>query len=261
MDNINYYLAHLWRKGLKISSLRTNLAAISFYHKINGFNDPCSSFCTKQILKGSEKLTNRNYNYLLPISKELLHRLILVLPKVTLNNYDTIMYKSLFLLTYYCCLRAGEAVHSNTTDHTLCLHQVSASSNSNGNILSINFESYKHSKNLTPRFLLHNISSSYCPVDATIAFLHIRGDTPGPLFINKRLVPLHRKNFSNILKKCFSALNLDNTRYNTHSLRIGRATDLDILGVEHEIIKQTGRWNSNAYLKYLRNSSFRIPTL
>lgn len=244
-----------------MSSLRSNLAAISFFHKINGFKDPCSSFSVKQVLKGAEKLTNRNYNYLLPVSKDLLHNLILVLPKITSNIYDNIMYKSLFLLTYYCCLRAGEAVHSNSTDHTLCLHQVTISNTTDGNTLSINFESYKHSKNHTPKSLLHSTNCTFCPVSATLAYLLIRGKTPGPLFINKNSIPLHRKNFSSMLKNCFTALNLDNTRYNTHSLRIGRATDLDILGVEHKIIKQTGRWNSNSYLKYIRNSSFRIPTL
>ena len=40
---------------------------------------------------------------------------------------------------------------------------------------------------------------------------------------------------------------LDPSRYNTHSLRIGRATDLAKAGVPEAIIQQTGRWESDAY--------------
>ena len=47
--------------------------------------------------------------------------------------------------------------------------------------------------------------------------------------------------------------------YNTHSLRAGRATDLAIVGTPDAIIKETGRWTSNAYVKYVRFNSFVLP--
>ena len=45
---------------------------------------------------------------------------------------------------------------------------------------------------------------------------------------------------------------LDYKNYDTHSLQIGRATDLFKMGVPVEDIKKAGRWVSNSVFKYLR---------
>ena len=40
--------------------------------------------------------------------------------------------------------------------------------------------------------------------------------------------------------------------YNIHSLRVGKATDLALGGASDAVIRESGRWASNAFLKYLR---------
>ena len=54
------------------------------------------------------------------------------------------------------------------------------------------------------------------------------------------------------IRKEISQLGLEGALYDTHSLRIGQATDLLKANVPIDEIKRKGRWKSNAVFKYLR---------
>jgi len=47
-------------------------------------------------------------------------------------------------------------------------------------------------------------------------------------------------------------IGLDPSRYGGHSLRIGAATALAFCGADHSAIKAVGRWNSDAFERYVR---------
>ena len=82
----------------------------------------------------------------------------------------------------------------------------------------------------------------------------------GPSFIYRNDVPVKRTFVADILKKYIALLGYDPTRYNTHFLRIGRATDLALSGYSEQIIRQTVRWESDAYLKYIRFNFYKVPS-
>ena len=48
-------------------------------------------------------------------------------------------------------------------------------------------------------------------------------------------------------------------RYNTHSFRIGRATQLAKDNETEATIKSTGGWKSAAYNKYIRPNNSALP--
>ena len=54
-----------------------------------------------------------------------------------------------------------------------------------------------------------------------------------------------------ILRQILSNLNVDAQLYDTHSLRIGRTSDLFKAGWSIEKIKIFGRWKSNAVYRYV----------
>ena len=55
-----------------------------------------------------------------------------------------------------------------------------------------------------------------------------------------------------------TAVGLDASWYGAHSLRIGAATALDFGGAPEQVIKACGTWSSDAYLRYLRESSSAV---
>ena len=54
------------------------------------------------------------------------------------------------------------------------------------------------------------------------------------------------------LKRAIKKAGFDESLYSSHSLRIGRTTDLFALGLSVETIKKLGRWRSNAIFRYIR---------
>ena len=66
--------------------------------------------------------------------------------------------------------------------------------------------------------------------------------------------PLTSYQFSKILQKAVAFLGIDTKTFKSHSLRIGHATHLANIGASDSEIMQKGRWKSNAYRSYIRQS-------
>ena len=101
-------------------------------------------------------------------------------------------------------------------------------------------------------------SASICPVAAVLDYLAVRGMEPGPLFRFWDGRYLTRQRFSTAVRDNLSRAGVDQTRYCTHSFRIGAATTAAARGIEDAVIKTLGRWESLAYLQYVRISRERL---
>ena len=58
--------------------------------------------------------------------------------------------------------------------------------------------------------------------------------------------PITPEQLRKTLRRVLDNLNLDSSLYDFHSLRVGRATDMQLMGYDLEFIKSAGRWKSNA---------------
>ena len=94
--------------------------------------------------------------------------------------------------------------------------------------------------------------SELCPVAAIISFLLCRGSAPGPLFRFASGEYLTRKRFVELVRAALTRASIDQSKYCGHSFRIGAATTAAARGIEDSIIKTLGRWDSVAYLQYVR---------
>ena len=91
-----------------------------------------------------------------------------------------------------------------------------------------------------------------CPVVAMLNLL-LRGMAPGPVFIRKDRTFLTQQTFVLVVRKALEAAGIEQSKYCRHSFRIGVATAAAAAkGVEDLVIKALGRWNSTAYLQYVR---------
>lgn len=86
-----------------------------------------------------------------------------------------------------------------------------------------------------------------------LALQHAPNKTPGgALFQDSAGAPLTYTALQTGLRALVKAAGLDTTRYSTHSLRIGGATSLALLGTPPYVIKHMGRWTSASYQLYTR---------
>ena len=258
--HIALFITYLHNRSLAYSTVRTYISALSFLFRLKSDSDPTSHLLVVKALQGVQNLA-RTKSSLLPISKPLLHQILSVIPKCISIHYDRVMFHSIFLLTYYACLRVGEVVISANPQNTLHLNQLTRATIDSQTAYSISFLHFKHSNHRTPTITLLPVADpAFCPVHSLSEYIRIRGQTPGPLFLDNGLNPVTRSRVSTVLKTCLSFLNLPPARYNTHSFREGRTTQLATDNASDATIRHTGRWVSNAYLKYIRPTHFTLPT-
>ena len=85
--------------------------------------------------------------------------------------------------------------------------------------------------------------------------------TPGPLFLVQSRKPLTRARFVDALRDALKRTGLDEQKYCSHTFRIGAATTAASKGMEDCIIKTLGRWESVAYLQYIRIPRERLARI
>jgi len=113
-----------------------------------------------------------------------------------------------------------------------------------------------HVLNLTPTQM------STCPIKAFQQYaamipLHRQA---GPLFSAGKFKPLSRPQLSRALRTLLQQAGYCPKLYCTHSFRIGAATTSAAAGLPPWLIKTLGRWNSDAYLTYVRTPSSLITS-
>lgn len=118
------------------------------------------------------------------------------------------------------------------------------------------FRHFKHNTKEGPKLI--TFSHGYANISAVqglIDYLKVRSNKPGPLFCLANEAPLSRVYFDKTLHKCLSCCQLDSSRYKGHSFRIGAATAAAERGLSDSQIRSMGRWNSNAFKKYIRTNN------
>ena len=89
---------------------------------------------------------------------------------------------------------------------------------------------------------------------AVLAYLHHRGNRPGPLFIHQDGRGLTRPTLSKWLQATAIQAGFAGT-FSGHSFRIGAATTAAQNGIPDHLIKTLGRWESNVYQLYIKTPS------
>ena len=160
---------------------------------------------------------------------------------------------------YHGCLRVGEIANSCTAKHTLNIDGLKVITKKGlPCFLKLTLATHKHSvEPVTCR--IASVTGEFCPVQSALHFTKLRGSLPGPFLRFKSGKVVSRSYIANKLKFLIKQTGRATALYNTHSIRCGRATDMAIAGLPELVIKRTGRWRSNAYLRYVRFDNFVLP--
>ena len=236
--------------GYAPSTQVTYISSIGYLHKILSAKDPTKEFMIQKLLVGSFKISP-SIDTRLPITLILLFRLIEDMHHYVASHHNRILLAAMFSVAFFGLFRIGElttSVHGETLINIGDLNYTS-------DHFTILIRKYKHSKNTgsvaIPLFRHDN--QVICPVTNMLRYLDIRGYSPGPLFRFSSGSQTSRSFFVKYLNLGVRFIGLQSSLYHSHSFRIGGASYLAELGLSDSQIRERGRWDSDAFKKYIRN--------
>ena len=179
--------------------------------------------------------------------------------------YLSVLYKALFSTAYHGLFRVSELTAG---EHAVMVKDVHIAKNKL-KLLFILRSSKTHGLYTTPQMVkitgkqnaskkqdIKGALSLPCPWKLLKEYLALR---PGykeqteAFFVFRDHSPVSPNNMRSVLKIILKECRFNETVYDTHSFRIGKATDLlRIHKYSVETIKKIGRWSSNCVFKYLR---------
>ena len=90
-----------------------------------------------------------------------------------------------------------------------------------------------------------------CPVAAVLSYMVARGNAPGPWEDDRYLT---WEKFVSSMRRALDSAGLIAKNFAGHSFRIGAATMAARCGIQDALIKTLGRWESSAYVRYIRTA-------
>ena len=265
---LGLYVTHMIDKGLQSSTVKSYISAIKFVLQLDDYQWNLNKALFTTLTRAC-RLENDHVKIRLPIQKSLLEIVLFETERYFKHRnqaYLELVYKTAFILGYYGMLRIGEIASGTHAVKAKDIHV----NHDKTNLIIFLYSSKTHGRESRPqkikitklntyerdlKFKSEKGKKFFCPCETIQDYLRLRGDyhtINEPLLIFRDHVPVKPSNIRSVLRKMLRNLNLNDKCYNTHSLRIGRATDLMKQGYTVEQIKQKGRWKSNAVYKYLK---------
>ena len=109
--------------------------------------------------------------------------------------------------------------------------------------------------------ILGNTGTRLCPVLAILKYTAARKNQPqGPFFLLSSGVPATKAWFTNQIRATLQGLGFPQDDYAGHSFRIGAATTAAMVGIADSSIQTLGRWQSAAFLQYIRTPASQLAS-
>ena len=245
-------IAYMYNKKYAPSTVSSNVSALGYSHIFLGHRDPTKAFFIIQILKGYGKIGSR-FASRLPITRPVLNRIIESLAKLAISQYyQRCQFQAMCLTAFFAFLQIGEITYNLPKDAGVPLqvnHLAKLVDFAKRVVaLKLTFGNFKQSYNQCPFSIIFHRHNSRCLVRFLLDFLSLRGNRPGPLFINSLISPVSRAIFAELLSLPWKACGLDSTHYKSHSFRIGASSFAAEREMSDAEIRALGHWRSNAFL-------------
>ncbi len=257
------YVSGLAEEGLQHSSIKGYLSAIRRLQIVWGAGDPFQASwplleCTLKGIKLKQaKSAASRPRQRLPITPAILRKLRKVWEQEK-ESWDNIMLWAACSMCFFGFLRSGEITVPSLAQYDAGAHlsegDVLLEGSSPPRMVQVTIKASKTDpfrKGVT-LYLGRSGNEELCPVSAIAAYLVARGRTPGPFFKMASGVPLSRERLVQKVRAALEIAGVDAAKYSGHSFRIGAAMTAATVGIEDSLIKTLGRWESAAYLLYVR---------
>ncbi len=199
--HILLFISFLSKNGYAPSTINSYMAALSFVHKVNGWQNSTETFLVKKLKEGCRR-NKRKSDGRLPITPELLGHLAKVLPSICKSLYEAQLFKAAFLLAFFGFLRVGEISRTNNQQDTSRLISINDVSISNSSLnLRIRYSKTDQCGNSFCLQIEGSTNVEMCPVTALSIYLKARPSLEGPLFIHFNGETITSAQFSHVLKR------------------------------------------------------------
>ena len=263
-------------RSLALSTCKGYLAAVLTFHVESGFDHPLRDAppLVDRILTGIKRLTASSHTPVknkLPITTELLRSFE---RHLSLNALGDSLLWAMFWVGTIGMLRISEfTIKNSTDDRPLRCSQLTALDYNNRPV-DLFTRDTNHQE--VPYFSLHLEASKTDPlrvgvdivlanrttIEAVCNYLHLRrlrrrSPVPlsMPLFTYDEVNYVGRPWLMLYLNRLLVLEGKDPTKYSSHSFRKGGATSMQAHGAPDSLIRQQGRWKSDAMHLYLRHPS------
>lgn len=257
-----YFVAYLGEEGLMASSIKGYLSSIRQMQISMGMPEVSMAGMPrlKQIVKGVGVVRGkegRTTHQKRPITPTILRQMLTLRGDRELNGSDWELLWGACCLAFFGFLRAGELLAPSeqafNPSYHLNLADLSADHKSDPSIIHVRIKASKTDPfHRGTTVILGKTGKDLCPIVALINFLRVRGKDPGPLFRRRNGRPLTKPAFVKWVQRALGKLGYDQKGFSGHSFRVGAATTAAKAGIQDSIIKAMGRWESTAYLLYIR---------
>ncbi len=250
--SLSNYICSLFENNYKGNTITSRVSAISYACSLNGLHDYGKTTLIKELLKGARAQT-KTPDPRKPITEAMLNSIMRAVHWVIPTNERQTLFKCIFAWAFYGALRVSEYTQGSLTDHNIRREHIWPAYEVDDIVYKLRFASYKSAPNGSDcDFIIGPaVSHETCPVKLMHKYLSFRGDDDGPLFLDYGK-PLKARTISDTLNTCTKFLGMESSVYTPHSFRIGRCTQWSLEGISESEIMSKGRWNSNAYMKYVR---------
>ena len=255
---LTHFVAFLYKEGLKVGTVKSYLAAIRYTQIALGLGNPHMEDMSKleYVIRGVKRLTGSPTRTRLPITLPLLAQLRGSW-HANQSKRDASMLWAAAAMCFFGFLRVGEVVVPSDSAFDPSVHlsaaDISVDSRSSPTYVAVNIKASKTDpfrRGVT--IYLGRTHSTICPVAATLKYMVERGLSKGPLFMFEDGRLLTRERFVSAVREALATTGVDTAKYCGHSFRIGAATTAAEQGIQDSLIRTMGRWESSAYLLYIR---------
>ena len=238
------------------STILSYLSAVRHLHLTAGHKDPLKDTVQLElVLKGVKRGRPCSDRYHLLITPYILHTMLALLLQNP-QDYNNIMLWAACCLGFFAFLRSGEFTASAITfDPTwhLSPQDILVDSHASPSMLEIKIKASKTDQTRKGVSLFVGCTqTSLCPVTAILAYMAVRGTSPGPLFLLNDGTMLTRQKLVQMVQNTLQLVGIDPRGYSGHSFRIGAATTTAAKGIDAYTIQTLGRWSTDTYQRYIQ---------
>jgi len=255
------FVTHLAAANISHTTIKVYLSAIRHMHIIAGLHNSFNEQLTPRLqlvirgIKKSQALTTPQ-RVRLPITLAIMQSIKQRLSDQP-HSYSNIMLWAACCLAFFGFLRVSEFTVPCHTDYDPSLHlslqDISIDNRDNPRILKVNIKQSKTDPfRQGVQIYLGATDTPLCPILGILPYLARRGVRTGPLFPTEHGQGLTRQDFCTAINSILTELQLNCNQYNSHSFRIGAATTAAQANIPEAYIKMLGRWQSDAYQRYIK---------